>query len=63
MEKKNIIINKTEFNIIKELIDPIQDAENVMNKCIMHLKSELKSAIIINDKDDFPQNVIRIIVL
>lgn len=59
MEEKNIILEKKEFKIIKELIEPIQESPNLLNMCIAKLKREMSKATVLDEKD-FPFNTIRI---
>jgi regulator of nucleoside diphosphate kinase len=58
-KNENIVIEKNEFQVIKELIDPIQDGPNLLNKCIGLLKLEMEKAIIV-DNENFPTQTIRI---
>lgn len=60
MNYKNIILNKREYEIISDLIRPIFESPNLMNVCISKLKEELKTAIILDDSEEFPEDVIRL---
>lgn len=55
-----LILDKREYEIIKELIHPISESANLMNSCISRLKEELKTAKLIESADDFPDDVIRL---
>jgi len=57
-KSENIILEKREFQIIKELIAPIVDSPNLLNKCITRLKREMDKAIVL-DENDFPAETIR----
>lgn len=58
-KSENIVLEKKEFQLIKELIAPIKDGPNLLNKCIGRLKTEMEKAIVIENKD-FPKHTIRI---
>jgi regulator of nucleoside diphosphate kinase len=60
MNYENIILNKREYEIISDLIRPIFESPNLMNVCISKLKEELKTAIILDDSEEFPEDVIRL---
>lgn len=60
MNYENIILNKREYEIISDLIRPILESPNLMNVCISKLKEELKTAIILDDSEEFPEDVIRL---
>lgn len=60
MKYANLIMDKKEYSIVKELIHPIAASSNLMNSCISRLKEELKSATIVEEGDDFPEDVIRL---
>lgn len=55
-----LILDIREYEIIKELIQPISESANLMNSCISRLKEELKTAKFIADTEAFPQDVIRL---
>lgn len=55
-----LILDKTEYEVIKELIHPISESANLMNSCISRLKEELKTAKLIEHADEFPDDVIRL---
>ena len=59
MKNGKLVIEKNELKIISELVKNIDASENLMNKCIHKLKEELKTAIVVEDKD-FPSDVIRL---
>jgi regulator of nucleoside diphosphate kinase len=58
-KSENIILEKKEYEIIKELIAPIKDSPNLLNKCIARLKREMEKAIIL-ENENFPEDTIRI---
>ncbi|MDR0801688.1 GreA/GreB family elongation factor [Fluviicola sp.] len=60
MKYANIILDQKEYELISELIHPIQESANLMNSCISRLKEELKTARLINESEEFPQDVIRL---
>lgn len=60
MKYANIVLDQKEFELISDLIHPIQESANLMNSCISRLKEELKTAKVIAEADDFPQDVIRL---
>ena len=59
MKNGKLVIEKNELKIISELVKNIDASENLMNKCIHKLKDELRTAIVVEDKD-FPSDVIRL---
>ena len=59
MKNGKLVVEKNELKIISELVKNIDDSENLMNQCIHKLKEELKTAIVVEDKD-FPSDVIRL---
>lgn len=59
MKNGKLVVEKNELKIINELVKNIDASENLMNKCIHKLKEELKTAIVVEDKD-FPSDVIRL---
>ena len=59
MKNGKLVVEKNEFKIISELVKNIDGSESLMNKCIHKLKEELKTAIVVEDKD-FPSDVIRL---
>ena len=59
MKNGKLVVEKSEFKIINELVKNIDDSENLMNQCIHKLKAELKTAIVVENKD-FPADVIRL---
>lgn len=60
MKYANIVLDKKEYELITELIHPIQESANLMNSCISRLKQELKTAKVLDDAEAFPQDVIRL---
>lgn len=60
MKYSNLIVDKKELAIIKSLIHPIAESANLMNSCISRLKEELKTATVVEKKDEFPVDVIRL---
>lgn len=59
MKNGKLVVEKNELKMISELVKNIDDSENLMNQCIHKLKGELKTAIVVEDKD-FPSDVIRL---
>jgi regulator of nucleoside diphosphate kinase len=59
MKNGKLVVEKSELKIINELVKNIDDSENLMNQCIHKLKAELKTAIVVENKD-FPADVIRL---
>ena len=59
MKNGKLVVEKSELKIINELVKNIDGSESLMNKCIHKLKEELKTAIVVEDKD-FPSDVIRL---
>ena len=59
MKNGKLVVEKNELKIINELVKNIDGTESLMNKCIHKLKEELKTAIVVEDKD-FPSDVIRL---
>ncbi|WP_343606305.1 GreA/GreB family elongation factor [Fluviicola sp.] len=60
MKYDHIVLNKKEYELITGLIHPIQESSNLMNSCISRLKQELKTAKVMDETEDFPQDVIRL---
>lgn len=60
MKYSTIILDRKEYQIIKELIHPISESPNLMNSCISRLKKELIHAQIIEEGESFPEDVIRL---
>ncbi|MNK09746.1 Regulator of nucleoside diphosphate kinase [compost metagenome] len=60
MKYLSIVLDKREYDLICELIHPISESANLMNSCISRLKEELKSAKVIADPKDLPEDVIRL---
>ncbi len=59
MKNGKLVVEKNELKIISELVKNIDVSENLMNQCIHKLKEELKTALVVEDKD-FPTDVIRL---
>lgn len=59
MKYGKLIVEKTELKVINDLIKNIDESENLMNKCISKLKTELKAADV-KEEQDFPNDVIRL---
>lgn len=59
MKSKSIVIEKKEYNLIKDLLKNIQESESLFNTCISKLKNELLTAEIVAE-EDFPEGVIRL---
>jgi regulator of nucleoside diphosphate kinase len=59
MKNKVLYVEEEEYKILTELLNPIQDADNILNKCVTKLKNELKSAQIFSE-DELPKDIVRL---
>lgn len=59
MKNKVLYVEEEEYKILTELLNPINDADNILNKCVTKLKNELKSARIFSN-EELPEDIVRL---
>lgn len=58
-KNKQLQVVDVEYQLIKELIQPVKPSENLISKCIMKLKNELTQAEIFT-RSEIPNSVVRL---
>lgn len=59
MKNQMLFVEEEEFKILTDLLNPINDADNILNKCVTKLKNELKTARIF-PKGELPKDIVRL---